>query len=90
MTRVHILSKKMIYIKLKIFLCVFHPIHEYFELSYEPVTLEGIVTQSLTIEVSTSHKTMKIPSGRGVGMVNSPLVTQVNLNSYHSWLRHSW
>ena len=27
---------------------------------------------------------MKIPSGGGVGMVNSPLVTQVNLNSYHS------
>jgi hypothetical protein len=26
---------------------------------------------------------MKIPSGGGVGMVNSPLVTQVNLNSYH-------
>ena len=33
---------------------------------------------------------MKIPSGEGVGMVNSPLVTQVNYNSYHSWLRHSW
>ena len=26
---------------------------------------------------------MKIPSGEGVGMVNSPLVTQVNYNSYH-------
>ena len=29
---------------------------------------------------------MIIPSGGGVGMVNSPLVTQVNFNSYHSWL----
>ena len=44
MSRVHILSKKTIYIKLKIFLCVFHPIHEYFELSYEPVTLVVLST----------------------------------------------
>ena len=33
---------------------------------------------------------INLHSGGGVGMVNSPLVTQVNLNSYHLWLRHSW
>ena len=33
---------------------------------------------------------MKIPSGEGVGMVNSPLVTQVNYNSYHVWQSHSF
>ena len=48
MTRVHILSKKTIYIKLKIFLCVFHPIHEYFELSYEPVTLVRLLMSRKT------------------------------------------
>jgi hypothetical protein len=33
---------------------------------------------------------INLHSGGGVGMANSPLVTQVNLNSYHLWLRHSW
>ena len=35
--------------------------------------------QSLIIENSTSLKTMKIPSGGGVGMVNSPLATHGEL-----------
>ena len=43
MLRVHILSKKLTYIKLKIVLCSLQDIHEFLDLSPQPPTLVQLV-----------------------------------------------
>ena len=49
MLRVHILSKKVTYIKLKVIGCSPHPIHEYFKVNSLLLTLDLILSLVRTL-----------------------------------------